>query len=211
VGVTSVAVHASQGYTFASGPILFVIAALQVGLLRSRRESWLQLGWALTTYVAGLHVVGLPARAVLETALPVAISLAVVTVAVTTLRARVLALGTELSRLITELRTQAEHDPLTGLLNRQGMVRRAGLPGVLQEGSVLLLDVDHFKRINDERGHQCGDDLLARLGPVLAATPSDSEMAVRVGGEEFLVVLRGTALEAARARGRRSVSSPDGC
>ncbi|WP_146906368.1 GGDEF domain-containing protein [Cellulomonas aerilata] len=199
-GVTSVAVHAPDGYTFASGPILFVIAALQVGLLRGRRESWAQLAWALVTYVVGLHLVGLPASAVVAAALPVAVSLAVVTVAVTRLRARVLALGDDLTRSIAELRSQAEHDPLTGLLNRQGLVRRAALPSVLLEGSVLLLDVDHFKRINDERGHQAGDDVLARLGPVLAGVPNGQEMAVRVGGEEFLLVLRGTDLEAARAR-----------
>jgi diguanylate cyclase (GGDEF)-like protein len=199
-GIASVAVNASEGYTFASGPIIFVIAALQVGLLRSRRESWLQLGWALTTYVVGLHLVGLPWRAVVETALPVAVSLTVVTVAVTWLRVRVLALGDELGRLITELRSQAEHDPLTGLLNRQGMVHRASLPSVLLRGSVLLLDVDHFKRINDERGHQTGDETLARLGPVLAAIASGPEMAVRVGGEEFLLVLGCTDPDAARAR-----------
>ncbi len=202
-GITSVAVHAPDGFTYASGPILFVIAMLQVGLLRSRREAWLQLVWAVTTYGVGLHLVHLPTEALVEGLLPVAVSLTVVTIAVTWLRARVDVLGQELNRLLDELRRQAEHDALTGLLNRQGLVRRASAPGVLQAGTVVLLDVDHFKRTNDEQGHQRGDDLLASLGPVLAALPVAPEMAVRVGGEEFLMILAGTDPQAARDRAER--------
>lgn len=90
------------------------------------------------------------------------------------------------------LKEQSERDPLTGLANRrhfQAEMRRLGADGVL-EGSVLLIDADHFKLINDHHGHAAGDAVLVALAQRLRATLREQDLTVRWGGEEFLVIVR---------------------
>ena len=88
---------------------------------------------------------------------------------------------------------QAETDPLTGLSNRRGLQkmlrRRFPVPGRHALGSVLILDIDHFKAINDGHGHEGGDLVLATFATRLRATLRATDLIVRWGGEEFLVVL----------------------
>jgi diguanylate cyclase (GGDEF)-like protein len=92
------------------------------------------------------------------------------------------------------LRTQSEVDPLTGLANRRHLLRRMqddnreGLRGAL-----LLVDLDHFKRVNDQHGHAAGDAVLVAVAQRLRATVRDDDLVVRWGGEEFLIV--STALD----------------
>jgi diguanylate cyclase (GGDEF)-like protein len=90
-----------------------------------------------------------------------------------------------------QLRLQAQLDPLTGLSNRHHlqalMAERAGA-GL--EGTLYLLDVDHFKRINDECGHAGGDSVLVEIARRLRQTLRDDDLIVRWGGEEFLVLVR---------------------
>lgn len=88
----------------------------------------------------------------------------------------------------------ATHDPLTGLNNRASfagqldahadLVRRYG-----SEGALLLLDLDHFKYVNDRLGHQAGDQVIARVAKVLAERTRDSDVLARLGGDEFAVLL----------------------
>jgi diguanylate cyclase (GGDEF)-like protein len=88
----------------------------------------------------------------------------------------------------------ATHDPLTGLHNRSSfagqldnhadVVRRYG-----SEGALLLLDLDHFKYVNDTLGHQAGDHVIARVAKVLAGRLRDSDVLARLGGDEFAVLL----------------------
>jgi diguanylate cyclase (GGDEF)-like protein len=102
-----------------------------------------------------------------------------------------------------ELERLSTTDLLTGLGNRRHLMnllpqeieraRRAGQPF-----SILMLDVDHFKKYNDTHGHQAGDDALARVGAVLHDSIRPYDCAARYGGEEFLIVLSGAALEHAR-------------
>lgn len=86
-------------------------------------------------------------------------------------------------------------DPLTGLLNRRGAGR------LLPQGSagdvVVMVDLDHFKELNDTQGHDVGDQVLRRFGQCLRATLREADIACRFGGEEFLLVLPST--EAAHA------------
>lgn len=88
---------------------------------------------------------------------------------------------------------QAETDPLTGLSNRRGLQkmlrRRFPVPGRQSLGSVLILDIDHFKAINDGHGHEGGDLVLATFAARLQATLRATDLIARWGGEEFLVVL----------------------
>lgn len=112
---------------------------------------------------------------------------------------------------------RAHHDVLTGLLNR------AGLQAVLDEAvdhhvktatacSLLLLDVDYFKRINDELGHDQGDLVLQRFAQLVRERARTSDAVGRWGGEEFLIVCRGTdqtgALAFAQALVRAAAATP---
>lgn len=90
-----------------------------------------------------------------------------------------------------QLRFNSEHDPLTGLPNRryfhEHVLTRADASRF--EGCVLIIDIDHFKRINDLFGHQAGDHVLACVGKRLAAVLRDSDVLLRWGGEEFMAIL----------------------
>jgi len=90
----------------------------------------------------------------------------------------------------------AERDPLTQLLSRTGM--DAHLPGLLQncesQGrpvSSVMIDLDHFKKVNDSLGHVAGDEVLRAVGALLRGTVRREDLGVRYGGEEFLLVLAG--------------------
>jgi diguanylate cyclase (GGDEF)-like protein len=107
-------------------------------------------------------------------------------------------------QLRRRLRTMAEHDVLTGLLNRRGMERRLKeLSSFLTRHNMVvtmaLLDVDHFKRVNDEHGHDVGDRVLKELSAELGRVFRKSDYLARWGGEEFLVALTRTDLHQAVA------------
>lgn len=94
-------------------------------------------------------------------------------------------------------------DPLTGLLNRRGL--EAELPKLLALArryqaplSVVMLDIDHFKRVNDTYGHPVGDEVLRRLGRILQTSVRQEDLAVRYGEEEFLLLLFGADRQAAK-------------
>ncbi len=85
---------------------------------------------------------------------------------------------------------RAEHDPLTGLANRACLQARvAQAPGDLFEGALLLIDVDHFKEINDRHGHAAGDSVLVEIARRLERVLRERDLVVRWGGEEFLVMV----------------------
>jgi diguanylate cyclase (GGDEF)-like protein/PAS domain S-box-containing protein len=92
----------------------------------------------------------------------------------------------------------AHHDQLTGLPNR--LFLAAHLPGAIEEAkrsgsmlAVLFLDLDRFKHINDSRGHETGDKLLKAVAQRIRATTRTDDIVVRMGGDEFIVVLKTVA------------------
>ena len=103
---------------------------------------------------------------------------------------------------------QASTDSLTGLMNRQGWFKSA--EALLQElharggvASLLFLDLDEFKKLNDTHGHAMGDKVLRRTGQVLAARLNAGALAARIGGEEFVCLLPGQTPEQARRLAER--------
>ncbi len=94
-------------------------------------------------------------------------------------------------------------DPLTGLLNRRGL--EVELPKLLALArryrapiSVVMLDIDRFKGVNDTYGHPVGDEVLKRLGQIIGTSVRREDLAVRYGGEEFLLFLYGADRQAAK-------------
>jgi len=100
--------------------------------------------------------------------------------------------------------TRAATDALTGLPNsracRETLKRMVAHSGrALSPLACVMLDLDHFKQVNDRFGHGAGDDLLAAVGEVITSTLRTSDFAGRYGGEEFLVLMPDTDLEGAAA------------
>ena len=115
-------------------------------------------------------------------------------------------------RQMEEIQRRADYDELTGLPNRTLFRRRveAALAAGNMDAVVLLLDVDHFKEVNDALGHELGDELLRGIGERLAALCEDETVA-RLGGDEFAVLLpRGSAelAEAFAARIHEALEQP---
>ncbi len=115
-----------------------------------------------------------------------------------------LRLEAEMQRIrADELDRAAHEDPLTGLLNRRSVDARLPLlmARAVELGRPLcaaLLDLDHFKRVNDTHGHAIGDRVLAELAALLTTTARVSDFVARIGGEEFLVLFVDTAIEPAK-------------
>ena len=100
----------------------------------------------------------------------------------------------ELEASREELRRQATHDALTGLMNRSAMLSafRLEMGRSVREGSPLTLvlgDIDHFKRVNDTYGHLAGDEALRQFASILAGSVRSYDHVGRYGGEEFLILL----------------------
>lgn len=121
---------------------------------------------------------------------------------------RILELHEQLVSAREELRIQANHDSLTGLLNRMAILavldkecarsRREGRPV-----SVMMADLDHFKKVNDTHGHQAGDAVLRETARKMLESVRTYDSVGRVGGEEFIVVAPGCDLQAAMEQADR--------
>jgi diguanylate cyclase (GGDEF)-like protein len=116
------------------------------------------------------------------------------TIAVVGIVVRTLALNNE--RLVARLTAESQVDPLTGLLNRRGLEERFAIELARARRdhrplAVVAVDIDHFKQINDDHGHQAGDRALVWLAAVLNEQTRGADIVARVGGEEFVIVLPG--------------------
>ena len=117
-------------------------------------------------------------------------------------------LSERVERLVGELRHAAATDPLTGLPNRRAFGQRLGheLARARRTGeafATLLIDVDHFKQINDRRGHAAGDDALVALADVLTRELREIDTVARIGGDEFAVIVPATGVAGALQAAQR--------
>jgi diguanylate cyclase (GGDEF)-like protein/putative nucleotidyltransferase with HDIG domain len=107
----------------------------------------------------------------------------------------------EAANHLDRLRELAELDPLTGLRNRRGFEQ--GLENRHAPLALVICDLDHFKRVNDTLGHPVGDEVLRRFADLLRGCTREDDVAVRLGGEEFALVLSGVGEREALAVAER--------
>jgi diguanylate cyclase (GGDEF)-like protein len=172
------------------------------------RQTWLlsaplmaaAAGFSLRGVLAVWHPDSVATEMTADSALNVGSSIAYMVIALTFHATLV---GLVFGRLLADLRHRSRHDGLTGLLNRRTMeetllsqVQRSRRTG--EPFTVLMLDLDHFKAINDRHGHAAGDRALKHTAAALKAELREVDAVGRFGGEEFLVLMPGATVETAR-------------
>lgn len=133
------------------------------------------------------------------------------------LRARLQARKDELAQALERIQTLATRDELTGLFNRRHMMEALGLQKKFSDRGgrifcVAILDIDHFKQVNDTYGHRVGDEVLRNFAQHAQTVLRDSDVIARWGGEEFLMMLTDCRLdqaEAGLARVRDAINHAD--
>jgi diguanylate cyclase len=194
-----------QGLGWSAGIALLGVAACTrpVPVRRRRLRLWTLLAVPLLAVAVALAVLSSAAYVRPQ---PVAVLLAVAAVAVATGRATYALHSSAVLGLAAQDARDAVTDELTGLANRRLLLSRLDAASAgAQPHALVLLDLNHFKEINDTLGHPVGDELLRRLGPRLAGTVRQTETVARLGGDEFAVLLPGVATEADALRAANRV------
>ncbi|HEY9576833.1 MAG TPA: GGDEF domain-containing protein, partial [Pseudobacillus sp.] len=119
-----------------------------------------------------------------------------------------------LHKKVSDFQQQSSTDPLTGLHNRRAMTNCLSQLATNQSPfSIILLDIDHFKKVNDSYGHAVGDEVLVFLSHLMRETTREEDICCRYGGEEFLIILPKADLQLAehlaeklRSRLEKSIS-----
>jgi diguanylate cyclase (GGDEF)-like protein/putative nucleotidyltransferase with HDIG domain len=172
-----------------SSQVLYIWVALYCAFFLNRSQMALQLAWIAAAYAGVLAVTG----SLADTALP---WLLIVLTAVVS--AVVLGLVREtVTEMLRSLADAVHTDPLTGLENRRGLEERIGLEVERAKRhdrslTVVIGDLDHFKRINDTHGHRAGDEALTLVGQILNDRKRRVDAIARTGGEEFTLVMPDT-------------------
>jgi diguanylate cyclase (GGDEF)-like protein len=179
------------------GVLLYIWPVLWVSYFFGRRGTAAIVAWVGVVQGAALiHSGGL-----FDSWFDVVVSVAIVAVVVR-------ALSERNDRLVARLAAEARIDKLTGVLNRRGFEERAAIEveRARREGysvGVATFDIDYFKRVNDEWGHDAGDRVLAGLGAVFHADSRTLDVVARIGGEEFVALLPQGDAEATLAYAER--------
>jgi diguanylate cyclase (GGDEF)-like protein len=188
--------HRLVEVTSVGGILLMIGAACQRRLQGDRPAVWYLLGQSVMLVSVGSVVLinwgVLASEFVLANGLQLGVS------------AELVIFAMALSHRIRDLRERQEHleataavlehqaqtDPLTGLLNRSGLAVRAGaMLGQPGDRALLMIDLDHFKPVNDEHGHAFGDQVLIEIARRLGSVVREGDIVARLGGDEFVVVL----------------------
>lgn len=186
----------------ADNEVLFLLPALYAAYFCRGWVTALVAATASTTYAAALLLndAAMPAARWWTTTYALAIVAGLVTV-----------VRRHDVRRISAASAEAGRDPLTGLLNRRGLAAAAPTRRpVAVPLSLLVVDVDHFKAVNDSHGHAVGDEVLVRLAAALEGGSRSGDLVVRLGGDEFALVLPDCDADDASRRAeslRRSVAA----
>jgi diguanylate cyclase (GGDEF)-like protein len=200
IGAAIIGLALAQTHGYGDGAVLYMWPVLWMAYFYGNRGTVFIVFW-----IAAVHamvLLALPSgQGNPDRWLDVTVSVLVVAVVVRRLAARN-------ERMVAHLTAEARIDPLTGVLNRRGLDERleSELRRAARDRSwlaVALFDLDHFKAINDEHGHETGDRVLRWLGAVLREQVRGVDIVARAGGEEFIVVLPGEDLPAAHAFAER--------
>jgi diguanylate cyclase (GGDEF)-like protein len=177
--------------SFVPLPAFFILALWFGWRKKSQYTLYLLLAWTAPVGVAfarSLHGVGLiPYSFALDNGSLIAMALeAMISSMAIGQRVRRIARERDGARHSAEIaRELADRDSLTGLLNRRAFVRT--LLEEAREWQLVLIDIDHFKRVNDTLGHADGDDVLVKVASALQAGCTDNALVARLGGEEFAI------------------------
>jgi len=159
---------------------VFILAFAYLGLMHPPGTCWRVLPWALTCYLGMAD----------SAALPMLIRMTIVAV-VWVLLAELLSRLAEQNRTVTaDLEAALAIDSLTGVGSRRALDEQ--LHGLARGDVIAVVDLDHFKAVNDERGHGAGDAVLRLFGEVLRTQVRRRDFVARFGGEEFVLLLRDT-------------------
>jgi len=196
--------------------LLIAIITLRAGLLLRPQGGALSVGAAQLRFVLLAHGLFYLAKAasplVLDTFVNLAgfrgtvILVSLVEGAMAIMLLAMSMIGTERHRREERIAQIAARDPLTALDNRRALYLRA--PQLLKQasptnpGALLLIDIDHFKQVNDLHGHDAGDRLLVTLADLIRGALPHGSLAARLGGDEFVILLRGISGAAAQVLGR---------
>ena len=172
--------------------------------------------WALATSLCGLLLFAMGERTSVPTGSATQIGLVwlyfsvvlgrcvLLSVFAASMRDRIADSRRKLARSMQQVQELATHDELTKALNRRALMSRLEheKARVARDGGILsvaLLDLDHFKAVNDRFGHAAGDRVLQGFSAIVRGTMRETDVFGRYGGEEFMMILPSTAPEAARA------------
>ncbi|GGD60300.1 diguanylate cyclase [Erythrobacter arachoides] len=201
-------------YFIAFLPVIPIyVAAILSAIPRGSRAAWfLAAAWfpvVAASMVRLLRGMGLlPGAGGPDISLFVALGVEVTIVALA-IADRFLAVRRERDRAVTKARafeTLAEHDKLTGLFNRRALEDRFGTLRADGFTTLAVLDLDHFKRVNDRYGHAGGDEVLKCAAQAITPPHGDT-LAFRMGGEEFVLLLRGSDTFARAENKRRAITT----
>jgi len=204
---SSLAMHLSVGVAI----VMLVVAMTDAHHRGSRAVRFLIIGWTplmaigawriLAHFVPTLH----PTEAILPYQLSLAFEVLVTALGIVSRFVEVRQERDEATARALELEGVADRDPLTGLRNRRTIEAR--FDELFRRGfrTMAVLDLDHFKVVNDTHGHATGDMVLCAVAHALA--DDRDTRAIRMGGEEFLLLLRGHDTAARAERCRRAISA----
>jgi diguanylate cyclase (GGDEF)-like protein len=130
------------------------------------------------------------------------------TIIVASLGFNMTCIGLVISRMLSQVKKLSIEDPLTQTFNRRHIneVAQNAINKMYKEGqhfSIIMLDIDHFKKVNDTYGHAAGDQALVVCANVLRRSARGTDFVGRLGGEEFCVILPETSLDAAKVIAER--------
>ena len=200
IGAALIAYSLSTTQGSGDGAVLYLWPVLWVAFFFGRAASVCIVVWV--GLVHGIALIAMPeGLGYFDRWLDVMMSVVVVAAVVE-------ALSERSRRLFARLEDEARVDKLTGVLNRRGFDE--GMEAVLERCrrehvsvAAVEFDIDHFKSINDEWGHEVGDRVLAHLGAVLREQTRGGDVAARIGGEEFFSLLCGAGADDARKYAER--------